>query len=53
MPVLPEIFARAGALPAMDAENDGGGDALGLDQQGRQGARGRLGAVGEQNRWRG
>ena len=46
-PVLPEILAGAGALAAMHAENDGGGDALGLDQQWRQGPRGGLGAVGE------
>ena len=52
--VLPEAFARAGALAAVDAEDHRRGNALGLDKQRRQGARSALGAVGRtegQRRW--
>ena len=45
--VLPETFAGPGALAAVDAENHRRGDALGLDQQGRQRARCLLGAIRE------
>ncbi len=34
--VLPEIFAGAGAAPAMQAVDDVGGDAAGLEHQARQ-----------------